>query len=291
MKDIWTEEPTRVHQYAQPAAGSGQGIQREYGDAHESSTVIENRDSLLARVSASMAVPESGSAAGSGADPFRLPGMNRTPVRQEPIFDLPVSRDSRRSSAGVIQTFQFGHDDESRSADLTPPPIQTRSRADRPATGDAHRTVRPRGRNSGLGPHLPITIGIVASFVVGMALNREPPREQAPAPLRARAAAVVPLIQPRLAAPAPPPPIAVVPARAMLKITSSPAGAYVAVDNEVGPGPTPREVAVELDRWVTVTAQRPGFRPTSTTVFVQQATTEIEIPLEADQSDRPVRRR
>lgn len=290
MKDIWTEEPTRIHQYAQPAAGGGQRIQREAADAHESSTVIENRDSLLARVSASMAVPENANPAGPGADPFRLPGMIRTPV-QAPIFDLPVSRDARRSSAaGLIQTFPFGHDDENRSADLTPPPIQTRSRRDRPATGDAHRTVSSRRGSSKLGPHLPITVGVVASFVLGMALNREPPRDRPAAPLPLQTAAAGPLSQPRLAAPAPPPAVTI-PAKAMLMITSSPEGAYVTVDNEVGPGPTPRQVAVGLDRWVTVTAQRPGFLPTSRTVFVQQATTEIELPLEPDLSNQPTRRR
>jgi hypothetical protein len=294
MKDSWTDEPTRIHQYAPPAAGKGI---RDEGDAHESSTVVENRESLLARVSASMAVPEGASKGGKGESTggaFRLPGMSRAPlvpVGPDVMSNLPVSRDARPSNAaGVVLTFPFGHDDDNSAADRTPPPIQTRRKPDRPATGDALRTVPARSAGSRLGPHLPITVGIVASFVLGLALRKEPPRDHAPPPALPRAAAAAPLIQPR-PAPATLPALAVVPARALLKITSSPPGAYVAVDNEVAPASTPREVAVGMGRWVTVKAQRPGFQPTSRAVYVQQATTAIDIPLEADRSRRPDGRR
>ena len=288
MKDNWTDEPTRIHQYVPPA----KGIRGEDAEAHESSTVIENRESLLARVSASMAVPEGTSPTGSAAGAFALPGMIRKPVAQPPISDLPVSRGARRSKAAAAAvTFPFGHDDENTAADLTPPPIQTRRHTGRPITGDALRTVPSRSASARLGPHLPITVGIVASFVLGLALRNEPPRHEAPSRGLVQAAAAGPTIQRRLA---PPPGLArpdMIPAGAVLKITTSPPGAYVAVDHEVGPGPTPRTVAVPFGRWVTVKALRPGFRPASRTVYVQQASTEIEIPLEAYQPSRPARRR
>ncbi len=115
-------------------------------------------------------------------------------------------------------------------------------------------------------------MGIVASFVLGLALRNEPaPKDVSPPPLANVSAG--PLIQPRT------PPADSPPVKATLKITSSPAGAYVTVDGEIAPTMTPREVPVNMG-WVTLSARRPGFRPTSRAVLVQEAITSVEIPLE-----------
>ena len=249
MKNDWTEEPTRVHQYAPSVTGNETATERAVS-YDEPSTVIGNRESLLALVSASMAVEESGPA-GRAA--------------------LPVSRDARpATAAGTIQSFPFGHDDGHTGADRTPPPIQTRK--DPSLAGiKVSTTPRPR-KKSRLGPHLPITLGIVASFVVGLALRNEPaPKDVSPPPLANVSAG--PLIQPRT------PPADSPPVKATLKITSSPAGAYVTVDGEIAPTMTPRAVPVNMG-WVTLSARRPGFRPTSRAVLVQEAITSVEIPLE-----------
>ena len=250
MKDDWTEEPTRVHQYAPSVTGNETATERAVSYADEPSTVIGNRESLLALVSASMAVEDSGPA-GRAA--------------------LPVSRDARpATAAGTIQSFPFGHDDGQTGADRTPPPIQTKEGS---VTCVGFGSARPhvRARSSRLGPHIPITVGIVASFVLGLALRNEPaPKDVSPPPLANVSAG--PLIQPRT-------PPADTPVRATLKITSSPAGAYVTVDGEIAPTMTPREVPVNMG-WVTLSARRPGFRPTSRAVLVQEAITSVEIPLE-----------
>jgi hypothetical protein len=250
MKNDWTEEPTRVHQYAPSVTGNDTATERAVS-YEEPSTVIGNRESLLALVSASMAVEES-DPAGRAA--------------------LPVSRDaSPATAAGTIQSFPFGHDDGHTGADRTPPPIQTRK--DPSVTGVRVSTAPHRpSKKRRLGPHLPITVGIVASFVLGLALRNEPaPKDVAPPPLANVSAG--PLIQPRT------PPADSPPLKATLKITSSPAGAYVTVNGEVAPTMTPREVPVNMG-WVTLSAQRPGFRPASRAVLVQQEITSVEIPLE-----------
>jgi PEGA domain len=250
MKDDWTEEATRVHQYG--PSGTGQRTANERPVSYdESSTVVGNRESLMALVSASMTIEESD-------------GTGRAA--------LPVSRDARNATAaGTIQSFPFGHDDGHTGADRTPPPIQTRQD---PSAAGIRVSHTPRPSKKGrLGPHLPITLGIVASFVVGLALNNEPaPKDVSPPPLANVPAG--PLIQPRT------PPAASMPAKATLKITSSPAGAYVTVDGEVAPTVTPREVPVKMGTWVTLIARRPGFRPSSRAVLVQEAITSVEIPLE-----------
>jgi hypothetical protein len=249
MKNDWTEEPTRVHQYGPSVTGDGTATERAVS-YEEPSTVIGNRESLLALVSASMAVEESGPA-GRAA--------------------LPVSRDARpATTAGTIQSFPFGHDDGHTGADRTPPPIQTRQDTS-PGEIRVSTTPRPR-KKSRLGPHLPITVGIVASFVLGLALRNEPAPKDVSAPPLPKISAG-PLIQPRT------PPADSTPIKATLKITSSPAGAYVTVDAEVAPTMTPREVPVNMG-WVTLNARRPGFRPTSRAVLVQEETTSVEIPLQ-----------
>jgi hypothetical protein len=83
MKNDWTEEPTRVHQYGPSVTGNGAATEREASYAQEPSTVIGNRESLLALVSASMTVEESGPADRAA---------------------LPVSRDARPgTAAGTIR--------------------------------------------------------------------------------------------------------------------------------------------------------------------------------------------
>jgi hypothetical protein len=257
MNDKWTDEPTRIHQYTPPAAGAP----RAASGAHESSTVVVDRESLMARVSASMAVPEND---------------GRTVAR----------------TRGVPLTFPFGHEPEDASADLTPPPVQTRRQTHPPASSRALRKVRARGAGIRAGTHLAITVGIAGSFMLGLSLRNDPRPSNVPGPALVRTSAAAPVTSPSRAAPAVPAAKAapaetvatrVVPARARLKITSSPGGAYVALDGEVGPGPTPREVEVALGRWVTINAQLPGFQPVSRSVFVQQATTEIDIPFDADE--------
>jgi hypothetical protein len=252
MKNDWTEEATRVHQYGPSVTDSGAAAEREASYTQEPSTVIGNRESLMALVSASMTVEDSGPA-GRAA--------------------LPVSRSARpATAAGTIQSFPFGHDDGHTGADRTPPPIQTRQE---PSLSEVRvsKTPRPSKKNRRLGPHLPITVGLVASFVLGLALRNEPaPNDVSPPPLTNVPAG--PLIQPRT------PPAASMPVKATLKITSSPAGAYVTVDGEVAPTATPREVPVKMGTWITLSARRPGYRPASRAVLVQEEITSVEIPLE-----------
>jgi hypothetical protein len=298
MKNEW-DEPTRLHPAADLAAKASQDVEEEPGAAaSEGSTVLENRESLLARVQASMTVrdgsgerppmPESLRKAlsnlpgGAGGLPGSLPGSMASKSPSGPIDVKPVTP-SRAFYTNEI------------APDSTPVPIGDRGPEAREHSAEVlarHLRAKPKKRplRSTLLRTGPFGMVAVVGFTVGMAL-REAPAPDAPrtdavhvAPLAAPSSgiAIAPAGRTAAATPVRPAPATkAAEAAGVLRITTTPAGATVSMDGEPLTGSTPHILRLEPGRRVQLSAKLDGWLTESQQVTVEEGDHALELKLTA----------
>ena len=189
---------------------------------------------------------------------------------------------------------------ESRPPSIPNPEPPSASRA--PAQVPSGRRMARWSRSvaSSIGRYGLLAAAAFLTFSMGLGLPEQLPSEQAktpdvavatlaalpkrpvppPAPPAAAAAATAPTPEERSeqvgAVPSP--------ARSFLHVTTSPAGALVALDDARPLGPAPRTLEVETGSTVRITAQLNGYKPQTRTVLVDELETDIEIELQRNRS-------
>jgi hypothetical protein len=291
MKNEW-DEPTRLHPSAD-LARAAQDVDEQAAPASEGSTVLENRESLLARVQASMTVPEGASGGARPALPDSLvKALSNLPG------SLPGSIASKAPGAPAAGTPSRAFDANELSPDSTPVPIGDRGTVARGHAAEALARRARQGRakrplRSTLARTGPFGMVAVVGFTLGLAL-REAPGPNADAP-RADAVRVQPLAAPSSGiaiAPAPgrtaaaPAPVkaargAEPAASGVLRVTTTPAGAAVSLDGEAITGPAPHILRLEPGRRVQLSAKLDGWQPATQQVTVEDGDHTLELKLTA----------